>query len=68
MTVRPTAELAAARLSPLPHYLLAASLLLSLVLAVVVHQLRVIMRQSRFLEASNNALEQPRSGARGAGR
>lgn len=53
----PTAELASARLTPIPHYLLAAGLLLSLVLALLVYQLRVIARQSRFLAASNRALE-----------
>jgi two-component system sensor kinase len=55
---RPTAEYAAARLTPVPHYLLAAGLLLSLALAVLTHQLRLTVRQSRFLSASNRALEQ----------
>jgi signal transduction histidine kinase len=54
---RPTAELAASRLTATPHYLLAASLLLSLLLAVVGHQLRLTVRQARFLAASNRALE-----------
>lgn len=55
---RPTLELAAARLTPLPHYLLIAGVLLSVVLAILAHQLRIIARQARFLEASNRALEQ----------
>lgn len=54
---RPTAEFAAAQLSPLPHYFLAAALLLSAVLAGLAHQTRVVVRQSRFLAASNRALE-----------
>jgi len=54
----PTPEYAAARLTPVPHYLLAAGLLLSLALAVLTHQLRLTVRQSRFLAASNRALEQ----------
>ncbi|NNL67729.1 MAG: GHKL domain-containing protein, partial [Myxococcales bacterium] len=57
MEQRPTPELAAARLSALPHYLLGAGLLLAGVLALAVHQLRVISRQSRFLSASNLLLE-----------
>lgn len=55
---RPTPEFAAMRLTPLPHYLLAAGVLLSIALAMSAHQLRVIVRQSRFLEASNRSLEQ----------
>jgi len=55
---RPTADLADVRLSPMPHYLLAAGILLSIVLAVLAHQLRVIQRQSYFLAASNRALEE----------
>lgn len=55
---RPTPELAAARLTAVPHYLLAAGMLLSLVLAILVYQLRVIARQTRVLAASNRALEQ----------
>jgi len=54
---RPTPEFAAARLTPTPHYLLAAGIMLSGVLAVVAYQLRVIARQARFLKASNRALE-----------
>ncbi|MGH0030283.1 MAG: sensor histidine kinase [Myxococcota bacterium] len=54
---RPTPEYAAARLTALPHYLLAAGLLLSLLLAVVSHQLRHTLRQSRFLAATNLSLE-----------
>ena len=55
---RPTPEYAATRLTPVPHYLLAAGLLLSLALAVLAHQLRLTVRQSRFLAASNRALEE----------
>jgi len=55
---RPTPGFAAARLTPLPHYLLAAGFLLSAVLAVLAHQLRLVLRQSRFLAASNRALEE----------
>lgn len=55
---QPTAWFAAMRLSPVPHYLLAVGLVLSIALAVVAHQLRVTLRQSRFLAASNRALEQ----------
>lgn len=58
LVLRPTPELAAARLNPLPHYLLGVGSLLSLVLAAVVYQFRVIVRQSRFLAASNRALEE----------
>ncbi len=54
----PTPAFAAARLTPLPHYLLAGGILLAGLLAVAVHQLRVILRQSRFLAATNRALEQ----------
>jgi len=55
---RPTSEFAALHLTPIPHYLLATGMLLSLVLAVLAHQLRVIVRQARFLVASNRALEE----------
>jgi signal transduction histidine kinase len=58
VVLRPTPELAAARLTPVPHYLLGVGVLLSLVLAAVVYQFRVIVRQSRFLTASNRALEE----------
>jgi signal transduction histidine kinase len=57
VVLRPTPELAAARLTPVPHYLLAAGVLLSLVLGLVVYQLRLILRQARFLATSNRALE-----------
>ena len=53
----PTAALTVGRVGPAFTYLLSAGILLSLVVAVLVHQLRVIVRQSRFLEASNLALE-----------
>lgn len=52
-----TATLGVDRIGPAFAYLLSAGVLLSLVVAVLVHQLRVIVRQSRFLEASNLALE-----------
>jgi signal transduction histidine kinase len=55
---RPTAELAASVLTPIPHYLLASGLMLSLLLAGLSHQLRLTLRQSRFLAASNRALEE----------
>lgn len=55
---RPTPELAAELLTPVPHYLLVAGFLLSGVLAILVHQLRVVARQARFLAVSNRALEQ----------
>jgi signal transduction histidine kinase len=54
---RPTPALAAARLTPVPHYLLAVGVVLSVVLGLVVYQLRVIVRQARFLAGSNRALE-----------
>ena len=57
MVQRPTPELATARLTALPHYLLGAGLLLAGVLALAVHQLRVISRQSHFLVANNLLLE-----------
>lgn len=55
---RPTPPLAATLLTPVPHYLLASGLVLSLLLAALVHQLRVTVRQSRFLAATNRALEE----------
>jgi two-component system sensor kinase len=55
---RPTPELAAAWLTPIPHYLLAAGMLLSAVLAALAHELRVIIRQSQVLAQSNRALEE----------
>lgn len=55
---RPTAALAAERLTPLPHYLLASGLALSLLAAALMHQLRVTLRQARFLEATNRALQE----------
>jgi len=58
LVLRPTPAFAAAQLTPVPHYLLAAGLLVSLLLAVMTHQLRIIVRQSRFLEATNRALEE----------
>jgi len=57
MAWRPTPAHAAARLTPIRHYLLAAGVLLSIVMAVASHQLRVITRQSRGLESANQALE-----------
>ncbi len=58
LVLRPTSELAAARLTPLPHYLLGAGLLTSLLLAVLLQQLRVTSRQARFLAVTNRALEE----------
>jgi two-component system sensor kinase len=58
VTHRPTPEFAAARLNPVPHYLLITGVLLSGVFAMVAHQFRVIGRQARFLEATNRALEE----------
>jgi signal transduction histidine kinase len=58
LVLRPTPELAAARLTPVPHYLLGVGILLSFVLAALVYQFRVIVHQSRFLAASNRALEE----------
>jgi signal transduction histidine kinase len=57
LVYRPTAELAAARLTPLPHYLLAVGVLLSIAMALAAHQLRVISHQSRRLATANRALE-----------
>jgi two-component system sensor kinase len=54
----PTAELAAARLTPAPHYLLATGVALSLLLGVLAHQWRLVSRQARVLEATNQALEE----------
>jgi len=56
--LRPTPDFAALRLTPIPHYFLATGLVLSLVLAVLTHQIRLVVRQSRFLAATNRALEQ----------
>ncbi len=53
---RPTAELAALRLTPVPHYLLAAALVLSLTLGVVTYLYRANLRQERSLEAANRVL------------
>ncbi len=53
----PTPELAASVLTPIPHYLLASGLVLSVVLAALTRQLRLTSRQSRFLAVSNRALE-----------
>lgn len=56
LRLRPTAELAKTQLTPLPHYLLGAGLVLSVVGAIVIRDLRVILRQSRALEIANRAL------------
>lgn len=55
---RPTPTLAAALLTPIPHYLLATGLVLSLLVGAIVHQWRVVSRQARFLEIANRALEE----------
>jgi signal transduction histidine kinase len=58
VVLRPTPQFAAMRLTPVPHYLLAAGIVLSLVLALAAYELRLIVRQSRFLAVSNLALEE----------
>lgn len=58
IALRPTDALATARLRITPHYLLAAGMALSLLLAGVIHQWRLVSRQARFLEAANRALEE----------
>jgi signal transduction histidine kinase len=57
VSLRPTPALADARLTPLPHYLLAAGMLATLLLATLARQLQIIARQARFLAAANRALE-----------
>lgn len=54
---RPTAPYASDRLTPTPHYLLAAGIVLSFVLAMVAYQMQVIARQASSLRASNRSLE-----------
>lgn len=58
VTHRPTDELATSLLTPIPHYLLASGLALWLILAALAHQLRITLSQSRFLAATNRALEE----------
>jgi signal transduction histidine kinase len=53
----PTPEYAAAWLTPLPHYLLTAGLLLSFALGVMAIQLRISSSRARTLAAGNRALE-----------
>lgn len=55
---RPTDALADARLTMIPNYLLAAGLIVSLLLAAILHQWRLVSRQARFLEIGNRALEE----------
>jgi signal transduction histidine kinase len=62
---RPTESLVRKRLSSVPSYLLAAALLVSVLLAAVVHQWRVVSRQARFLSAANRALEERSQGLEG---
>ncbi len=54
---RPTPAFAESRLTWIPHYLLGAAILLSLLSAILAPQIRFIVRQSRFLAANNRALE-----------
>ncbi|MGH0035417.1 MAG: sensor histidine kinase [Myxococcota bacterium] len=58
VTHEPTAELVAARLTPAPHYLLATGLALSVLLATVARQWRVVARQAGSLGRANLALEE----------
>lgn len=54
---RPTPELAAAGLTPLPHYLLSIGIVLSVALAILTYQFRTILKQSRALVENNRSLE-----------
>jgi two-component system sensor kinase len=54
---RPSGEQVAAMLTPLPHALLAGGVLFSVLLAALVHQVRLNQRTIRFLGASNRALD-----------
>jgi signal transduction histidine kinase len=56
-THAPTAELAAAWLDPVPHYLLAVGLLLALTLGVLTHQLRLTYLRAGSLAAGKQVLE-----------
>jgi signal transduction histidine kinase len=53
----PTAQLAAAWLNPIPHYLLAVGILLAFALALLSHHLRLNFLRARFLAEGNQALE-----------
>jgi signal transduction histidine kinase len=53
----PTREFASAWLDPIPHYLLAAGIVLSITLGLLSHQLRLTYLRARFLAAGNEALE-----------
>lgn len=54
----PTEELVESMLTPLPHYLLLAGLLLSFALGVIVYQLQQARRRGRFLAVANRALDE----------
>lgn len=53
----PTPQYAAAWLTPLPHYLLGAGLLLSFALGAMTNQLRISLARARDLAEGNRALE-----------
>jgi signal transduction histidine kinase len=53
----PTEATATSMLTPLPHYLLATGVVLSLALAALLHQWRLNRRTIRFLDTSNRALD-----------
>lgn len=55
---QPTANLAQRRLNLIPHYLLAASMVAWVLLAMVVHYWRGAARQARFLGVVNRTLEE----------
>jgi signal transduction histidine kinase len=57
MVHRPTPQLAAALIVPVPHYLLAAGILLAIALGVLTHQLRASYLRARSLAEGKEALE-----------
>jgi hypothetical protein len=57
MVHRPTAGLVAVLLQPVPHYLLAAGVLLAVAGAVLTHQLRTSYRRASLLAEGKQALE-----------
>jgi signal transduction histidine kinase len=57
MEHEPTADLASAWLTPVPHYLLGAGIVLAIVVGLLVHYLRLASLHARFLAAGNEALE-----------
>jgi signal transduction histidine kinase len=54
---RPTAEFATARLTPTPHFLLGAGLILSIALALLTHRLELRSQHAKLVEASSRELE-----------